>query len=117
MFRFLLEKYEKYKNWRLYKRNAKILEDIKKAKQCYIDDIGLQFMCFCFRRVNYEKYRDENAIRKIIPEFNRVDLGAKTDERHLVWWWTSDRESRIKAFDKLIEIYTLKTEKKYGKDY
>ena len=108
MFRFLLEKYKK---WRLYKRNIQTLEDIKKAKQCYTDGIE-KFMCSCFLHVNYEKYHNYEAIRKIIPEFNRKDLGAKTNEIYRVWWLTSDRESRIKAFDKLIEIYTLKTKKK-----
>lgn len=108
MFRFLLEKYRK---WRLNKRNAQILKDIKKAKRYYTDGIE-QFMCICFRHVNYGKYHNYESINKLIPEFNRENLGSSTSERCSAWWWSTDVESRIKAFDKLIEIYTLKTEKK-----
>jgi hypothetical protein len=108
MFRFLIEKYKK---WRLNKRNAQTLEDIRKAKQCYVDGIE-QFMCLCFRHVNYGKYKNEESVHKFIPEFNRENLGAKTSERCSAWWLVTDMESRLKAFDKLIEIYMLKTEKK-----
>ena len=51
-------------------------------------------------------------MHKFIPEFNRENLGAKTSERFSAWWLVDDVESRLKAFDKLIETYTLKTEKK-----
>lgn len=107
MFRFLLEKYKK---WLLNKRNAQTLEDIKKAKKCYTDGIE-KFMCFCFREVNYRKYRDYESIHQLIPEFNRENLGSKISNKYSIWWLTSDKESRIKAFDKLIEIYTLKLKK------
>ena len=108
MFRFLIEKFKK---WRLNKRNAQTLEDIKEAKECYVDGIE-QFMCLCFRRVNYDKYKNEESMHKSIPEFNRENLGAKLSERCSAWWLVTDVESRLKAFDKLIEIYTLKTLKK-----
>lgn len=108
MFRFLFEKYEK---WRLDKRNTQTLEDIMKAKRYYTDGIE-KFMCLCFRQVNYDKYKNEEFIHKFIPEFNRENLGAKTSERCSAWWFIDDEMSRIEAFDKLIEIYTLKTLKK-----
>lgn len=108
MFRFLIEKYKK---WRLDKRNTQTLEDIKKAKQCYTDGIE-KFMCLCFLHVNYDNYKNYESINQLIPEFNRVTLGANTSERCSAWWLVTDEESRLKAFDKLIDIYTLKTEKK-----
>lgn len=107
MFRFL---FEKYKEWRLNKRNVQILEDIREAKQCYVDGIE-HFMCLCFQHVNYRKYHNYESIHKLIPEFNRENLGSKVSNEFSIWWLTSDRESRIKAFDKLIEIYTLKLKK------
>ena len=108
MFRFLIEKYKK---WRLNKRNTQTLEDIKKAKQCYVDGNG-KFMCLCFREVNYRKYRDYESIHQLIPEFNRENLGAMLGDRNSAWWYSFDIDSRIKAFNKLIDIYTLKTVKK-----
>lgn len=108
MFRFLVEKYKK---WRLNKRNTQTLEDIKKAKWYYTEGRE-HFMCICFQRVNFDKYNSYESIHKLIPEFNREILGSYIDEKHSIWWFVSDRESRIKAFDKLIEIYTLKTVKK-----
>lgn len=102
MFRFLLEKHKK---WRLNKRNAQTLEDIKKAKWYYTEGHEL-FMCTCFQRVNFYKYNSYESIHKLIPEFNRENLGSYIEEKHSIWWNVSDRESRIKAFDKLIEIYT-----------
>ena len=51
----------------------------------------------------YELYIDK-SYRSIIPKFNPKFLGG---EVHLsgYWWEKSDTESRIKAFDKLIEYY------------
>lgn len=108
MFRFLFEKYKKF---RLDKRNTQTLEDIKKAKRYYTDGIE-KFMCLCFRQVNYDKYKNEESIHKFIPEFNRENLGSNTSERCSAWWLIDDEISRLEAFDKLIETYTLKTEKK-----
>lgn len=39
--------------------------------------------------------------------FNTTYLNAETwANKHSMWWLVSDRESRIKAFDKLIELYS-----------
>lgn len=61
-------------------------------------------MCESFVMVS-TKY--EKPIDSIIPEFNVDFLDAKY-KRKLIWWDWSDRESRIKAFDKLIETYSKK---------
>lgn len=82
----------------------RILRDIKKAKTVY--EMGMtDFMCSSFEMVSIKYY--EKPIYRIIPEFNRDFLDAKHKES-LVWWDVSDRESRIKAFDKLIEVYSKK---------
>lgn len=85
-------------------RRRRILRDIKKAKR-YFQKGKEDFMCHCFMRVStkYRKY----PIDSIIPEFNRDFLNANFN-RGDVWWSWLDRESRIKAFDKLIEVYSKK---------
>lgn len=61
-------------------------------------------MCICFMRVLGCK---QNEIQQIIPEFNRKLLNAAPwSWDNGMWWYTEDRESRIKAFDKLIKIYS-----------
>lgn len=61
-------------------------------------------------------------LRELIPEFRFDTLGGDTNTsayRHLqekvdisiweiYWWERDDKESRIKAFDKLIKIYEAK---------
>lgn len=82
----------------------KILKDIKKAKKCF-EETDAEFMCVAFHRID-KKYR-YNSINSIIPEFNRDFLNAKYKDL-TAWWEWYDRESRIKAFDKLIEVYSKK---------
>lgn len=55
--------------------------------------------------VDYDKYGGPEKISDIIPEFKPETFNADKPY-HYPWWSTSDRESRIKAFDKLIEIYS-----------
>ena len=98
MFKFI-------KRWNERRRRKAILKDIKKAKQYYTDGVE-DFMCYCFKRANYRKYHDYESIHKLIPEFNREYLGSSIDKKYAIWWLTRDRESRIKAFDKLIKIYS-----------
>lgn len=82
----------------------RILRDIKKAKTVY--EMGMvTFMCHAFMLVS-AKYRIK-PIYRIIPEFNKDFLKAQYKQEYKsVWWDSSDRESRIKAFDKLIEVYS-----------
>lgn len=85
-------------------RRRRILRDIKKAKKCF-EETDAEFMCVAFQRIN-SKYL-YNHIDSIIPEFNRDFLNAEYKDSR-AWWSWSDRESRIKAFDKLIETYSKK---------
>ena len=85
-------------------RRRRILRDIKKAKK-YFEEGITDYMCHSFEMVSI-KY-SEKPIGSIIPEFNRDFLDA-TKKECLAWWDWFDRESRIKAFDKLIEVYSKK---------
>lgn len=86
------------------RRRKQILKDIKKAKQYYLK--GLEYgMCGCFCRVNENKYYSYSCIHEIIPEYTPKTFGSDAHEG-TCWWPITDRESRIKAFDKLIEIYS-----------
>ena len=62
-------------------------------------------MCHSFKMVSI-KYC-EKPIGSIIPEFNKDFLNSHYKDGR-VWWSWLDRESRIKAFDKLIEVYSKK---------
>lgn len=95
--------FEFVKRWRERRRRESILRDIKEAKQLYLTGKG-RFMCLCFKEVNYNKYITTEAIQKRIPEFNPKFCEATYNSS--AWWPWVDRESRIKAFDKLIEIYS-----------
>lgn len=85
-------------------KRKRILKDIKKAKKIYelrIED----FMCLSFMAANSKYFNI--PIDSVIPEFNRDFLNAKYKQgKFSIWWLRDDRESRIKAFDKLIEIYS-----------
>lgn len=88
-------------------RKKEILKDIKKAKQIFLKGEA-SFMCYCFRKVNPIKYYTIIDISEIIPEFRPVTFINNVDPNKYngAWWPVTDRESRIKAFDKLIEIYS-----------
>lgn len=92
------------KKWQEKRRRKRILKIIKAAKQRFLDGKE-DYMCLCFRTI-CSGFFSTTRIQKMIPEFNRETLGATTPEYLLVWWYKNDRESRIKAFDKLIEIYS-----------
>lgn len=100
-----------------------IVDLLKKSKELYLKNIGEVGMCGCIKVIaNQNKTRKEqsdegmipyNVIVAQIPEFNPDFLGA-TPRRKWVkafniglefWWDVNDTESRIKAFDKLIELY------------
>lgn len=93
------------KQWAERRRRKSILKDIKKAKDIFLS-YRSDYMCICFFQVDREKYMTSNKIRKRIPEFNREFLEAKLSDRCITWWDIKDRNSRIKAFDKLIEVYS-----------
>lgn len=92
--------------WDMRKRRKRTLKDIKKAKKVYLDNKE-KYMCYCFKRVDKDKYKCVEDIQKYIPEFNRTYLNAERwASDYSMWWLTCDIESRIKAFDKLIELYS-----------
>lgn len=93
------------KRWRERRRRKAILKDIKKAKRLYINHRA-RFMCMCFFHVDCMKYTYYRLIRQRIPEFTPETFGVCSDDINIHWWDPRDRESRIKAFDKLIEIYS-----------
>ena len=102
-----------------------ILELLQKAKKLYLENQGGVGMCWCIKVVvTLNKSREEQqtrghipyaSIKAQIPEFNPWYLKAHKAEylainRHLqegleFWWEVTDVESRINAFDTLIEIY------------
>lgn len=91
---------------------------IQKAKSFYLNERLVQCMCAAFFWAMFKgKPLDEeedrfigDIIRVYIPEFNPDYLGGKILPQYSIntgfWWNPKDTESRIKAFDKLIELYT-----------
>ena len=103
---FIITMLEFIKRWKERRRRKAILKDIKEAKKIYLEG-KVYFMCLCFSRVDPMKYDSFEFIKERIPEYNRTFLGADPDLLGTGRWWPiDDRESRIKAFDKLIEIYS-----------
>lgn len=49
-----------------------------------------------------------NDISKIIPEFKSTYFGLNDKPEHEYWWDEDDRESRINALNKLIDLYEKK---------
>ena len=82
-----------------------ILTDIKKAKDIYVRGMSIG-MCHSFYILNNKRYTSYNKIRRRIPEFKPETFNVNPKEWELYWWKISDSDSRIKAFDKLIEIYS-----------
>lgn len=82
-----------------------ILKDIKKAKDIYVIGMGVS-MCKSFYYVNYDRYTTYTKIQERIPEFKPETFNVDPELLEDFWWRLSDRDSRIKAFDKLIEIYS-----------
>lgn len=63
-------------------------------------------MCHCFMLVDYDKYGCYEKIRERIPEFKPETFHVLPTDVCAYWWLPRQREPRIKAFDKLIEIYS-----------
>lgn len=96
------------KKWQERRRRKRILKIIKAAKQCFLEGREC-YMCYCFLDAHPKFWNGEGdltmKIQKLIPEFNRETLGANTPKNCRAWWHCRQDEFRIKAFDKLIEIY------------
>ena len=102
-----------------------ILELLVKAKKLYLENQGKVGMCWCIKVVaNENKSREEQrdkghvpyaSINAQIPEFNPFYLKSYKVQYFAInqqlsvglefWWEIDDIESRIRAFDTLIELY------------
>lgn len=87
------------------KRSEETLKDIKKAKDVYLNEATIS-ICHSFCRVNNIRYNSYDKIQQRIPEFKPETFNVDPKRLHDFWWPLRDRDSRIKAFDKLIEIYS-----------
>lgn len=90
--------------------NKQILKIIREAKDSYVNDKGFPTgMCWHLKLALYNNginvaYNKE--IPKYIPMFVPEFFGLHVDVPYDYHWWIlSDKESRIKAFDKLIKYY------------
>ena len=85
------------------------LKVIKRAKENFKHRKYYGFMCPSMVDAYHSEVKDIDAkirnVRQLIPEFNPEFLGG---EKSLFWWDPMDKKSRIKAFDKLIKIYSKK---------
>ena len=87
------------------------------AKDRYMSGVGMG-MCYPIEKSFLRYMEEENLyppekyghnedrypyLGDIFPEFNPLFLGGDGDKAF--WWPTSDGESRINAFNKLIKIY------------
>lgn len=98
MFDFIKRYYER-------PNHEDILNDIKKAKDIYLSG---KTMCMCqsFYRVDKNKYDNYDKIQKRIPKFKPETFNVDPKLLLDFWWPIRDIDSRIKAFNKLIEIYS-----------
>ena len=88
-----------------HRRDNGVLNDIKKAKDIYVSGSTI-CMCQSFSWVNNIAYSNYTKIRERIPEFKPETFDVDPELLNDFWWRISDRDSRIEAFDKLIEIYS-----------
>lgn len=93
-----------FSNYKEKRRRKQTLEIIKKAKLLYLKRKE-PFMCLCFISAESSFFCYEDIVKEI-PEFKPSTFGFNVDNIEGGWWPLKDRESRIKAFDKLIEIYS-----------
>lgn len=103
----------------------KVLELLTRSKALYLENQGKVGMCWCIKVVanenkSKEEQRDKGhvpyaSIKAQIPEFNPFYLKSYkvryfAINQHLsvgleFWWDIKDSDSRIKAFNELIELY------------
>lgn len=97
--------FEFIKRWKERRRRKAILKDIKEAKSIYLSGRE-RCMCLSFFAVDTDKYIDYDKIQRRMPEFKPDTFNVNPHAVGGFWWNVNDRDSRIKAFDKLIEIYS-----------
>ena len=93
------------KRWNELRRRKSILKDIKKAKDIYLSGRTVS-MCYSFNWIDENRYRTYSKMRKRIPMFKPETFNVNPELLLGFWWPIHDRDSRIEAFDKLIEIYS-----------
>lgn len=93
----------------MYYTDRQILKVLKEAKRRYANR-PISGMCcsisVAFERL-YRAYISYSDLPKIIEGFNFKYLGG---EPYGYWWPTTDVDSRLKAFDKLINDYEKKVQ-------
>lgn len=88
-----------------------IVDVLKEAKEFLLKSNKYIGMCECIKCVcelNSIKYTTIHCIRQNIPEFNYLYLVSSKGmdiSIYYYWWYPSDKQSRIEAFDKLINLY------------
>jgi hypothetical protein len=85
-----------------------IVDVLKEAKELLSELNGEIGMCFCIIWIcncNDLKYTSLYYIRKNIPEFNSLYLTGINKSMGEYWWDPEDKQSRLKAFDELINLY------------
>lgn len=97
--------FEFIKRWYERRRRKNVLKDIKKAKEIYLSG-RVVYMCHSFLEVDNNMYSNYDKIRERIPEFKPSTFNINPNDIRGAWWPTHSRKLRIKAFDKLIEIYS-----------
>lgn len=109
--------YYRFFNKKKY-HNHLILKWIENAKEYYLKFEYCPGMCLAlfntipkYFREDWNKIKSYNCekIKHFIPEYHPeffITKGIKCNGYEEGYWWKlNDKESRIKAFDKLIEIY------------
>lgn len=88
--------------------NLKKLAILKKAKSLLYEGQG---MCYALNEAIGGGFMSYVSIVQRFPEFKPRTFGARPVFSAGSYWWSLDIEgyqARLKAFDKLIEIYTEK---------
>ena len=88
-----------------------IVDVLKEAKEFLSKSDKYLGMCECIKwvcKLNFIKYTTLRCIPQNIPEFNYLYLVSSKGMNipiHDYWWDPSDKQSRLEAFDKLIDLY------------
>lgn len=91
--------------------NKEILDVLIRARKNYN---STKYPGMCYHIALCLPVSSYGFIIDYIPEFNRKFLVSKEmlRVRSMYWWDIDDYQSRLDAFDKLIDIYQTKAEKK-----
>lgn len=92
----------------------KKIEVLKQAKEIFLErkNIG---MCYAITLVHWKYHKSMYPrFSENLPEFNREFLNPNSNPDNPYWWDRNDVESRITAFDRLIEIYKNSNEEWIG---